>query len=483
MMEPDAVSTGAGTTRRDFLSAAGLGLLSVCMAGALPSRRDRKPNIIFIMADDLGYGELGCYGNTFNETPHLDQLAREGVRFTDAYAAAPVCSPTRASIMTGLYPVRTGITTWLPPSTETDRYLEPEKYVTVNEALTAAGYHTGLIGKWHLDTDFQANPGSPVRHGWHEVVGTETEYIAMGDYFYPYQKISTFTEGAPDEFLTDRLFAEADGFIDRNKDRPFLLYLAPYAVHDKLDAPRDRVEKYKRKYDAKHGDGQADRTWPQPENWMKKGKPDNPWLAAMLEAIDRGVGSLREQLKRLDLERDTYLVFFSDNGGAGNVANNGPLRGAKGSHYEGGIRVPMIIARPGTIPAGGTCSTPASSIDFYPTFCAWAGAPLPEGRTLDGLDLSPTLQGGGLDRDRLFWHYAELDGGRGKSAVRMGRYKYHESMDGTMELYDLQADPAESTNLLEELPQKAEQMRQILRNWRRQAGGRLEAFDGNGKTV
>jgi len=347
-----------GLTRRDVLKAAGAGLLAARISAWAAEPTGRKPNIVFIMADDLGYGELGCYGNTFNETPHLDQLARDGVRYTDAYAAAPVCSPTRASIMTGLYPVRTGITTWLPPSTQTDKYLEPDKYVTVNEALAAAGYHTGMIGKWHLDTEYTANPGGPLKHGWHEVIGTETEYIAMGDYFYPYKKISTFTEGAEDEFLTDRLFAEANGFIERNRERPFCLYLSLYAVHDKLDAPATLVAKYKHKYDAKYGAGAADRKWRLPENWLKKGKPDNPWMAAMLEKIDNGVGSLRAALERLALERDTYIVFFSDNGGAGGVANNGPLRGAKGSHYEGGIRVPMIIARPGSIAPGRTCSVP-----------------------------------------------------------------------------------------------------------------------------
>ncbi len=468
-----------GTTRRSFLQATGLGLLSVCLPGCVPQSAGRKPNIVFIMADDLGYGELGCYGNTFNETPYLDQLARDGVRFTDAYAAASVCSPTRASIMTGLYPVRTGITTWLPPGDQTDKHLEPQKYVTVNESLDKAGYHTGLIGKWHLDTDFDKNPGGPLKHGWHEVIGTETAYIAMGDYFYPYAKVNTFTEGAPDEYLTDRLFAEANGFIERNRAKPFCLYLSLYAVHDKLDAPKAIVSKYKQKYDAKYGPGEADKKWPQPENWIKKGKPDNPWLAAMLESVDTGIGSIREQLKRLDLERDTYIIFFSDNGGAGGVANNGPLRGAKGTHYEGGIREPMLVARPGTVPPGGTCSTPVSSIDFYPTFCAWAGAALPAGVKLDGLDLSPTLRGETLDRDRLFWHFADLNGVGDMSTVRMGRYKYHEFKNGNMELYDLETDLAESENLLDKLPAKAEQLRHILRSWRREAGGSLRVFDGD----
>jgi arylsulfatase A-like enzyme len=180
-----------------------------------------KPNIVFILADDLGWGELGCYGNTFNETPHLDELAFEGMRFTQAYAAAPVCSPTRPSIMTGQYPARVGITDFLAPkSTE---YLDPAKFTTLNEVLSNAGYHTGIIGKWHLDAHFKNEKGSPQRFHFDEVIASETKYIADGDYFYPYDKIGTITSGKPHEYLTDRESEEAVKFIQRNKARPFFL--------------------------------------------------------------------------------------------------------------------------------------------------------------------------------------------------------------------------------------------------------------------
>src|SRR5690606_3649967 len=189
------------------------------------SAQKKRPNIIFIMADDLGWGELGSYGNTFNETPNLDKLASEGVKFEQAYAAAPNCSPTRASIITGQYPARVGITDYLPEAEKAKKWLDPAKYITLNEALSAAGYHTGIVGKWHLDTHFELNRGGPKAHGFDEVIGSETDYIADGDYFYPYDKISTFTTGAENEYLTDRQSQEASKFIERNKDRPFFLYL------------------------------------------------------------------------------------------------------------------------------------------------------------------------------------------------------------------------------------------------------------------
>lgn len=435
-----------------------------------------QPNIILILVDDLGYGELGCYGNDFNETPHIDSLAVNGVRYTQAYTAAAVCSPTRASIMTGLYPARTGISTWLPPGNETDKYLDPAPFQTINETLSAAGYHSGMIGKWHLDTHFDTNFGGPEAHGWDEVIGTETEYIAMGDYFAPYQKVATL-EGPENEFLTERLFREAGQFVARQADGPFFLYLSLYAVHDKLDAPASLVEKYKAKYDARYGEGAAATKW-LPDNWQKKGKPDNPWMAAMLEIIDDGVGQLIAQLQSLDTDRDTYLVLFSDSGGAGGVANNGPFRGAKGSFFEGGFRVPLIIAH---VPGRDSTAAPIAptvsdalvwSTDLYPTFAAWANALLPD-RALDGLDISPTLTGAALPDRTLYWHHAELNDAGVKSAVRDGDWKYIETKHGEQWLFKLTDDPAEETNLVETNPGKTAALQTKLSDWRASAGAQL----------
>ncbi|RYY20318.1 MAG: N-acetylgalactosamine-6-sulfatase, partial [Chitinophagaceae bacterium] len=222
-------------------------LIVICVQDSVNAQdKNKKPNIIFIMADDLGWGELGCYGNDFNETPNLDKLAKQGLRFTQAYASAAICSPTRVSIITGQYPARVGITDFLPA--KTNRWLDPAKYITVNEALAGAGYHTGMFGKWHLDTDYETNKGGPKAHGFDEVIGTETKYIADGDYFFPYDKINTFTGGEENEYLTDRQSAEVVGFIKRNKDKPFFAYLPFYSVHTKLDAPEILVDKYKRKF-------------------------------------------------------------------------------------------------------------------------------------------------------------------------------------------------------------------------------------------
>ncbi len=431
---------------------------------------EQKPNIIFIMADDLGWKELGSYGNTFNETPNLDKLAAQAMQFTQAYAAAPVCSPTRASIMTGQYPARVGITDFLSP--KSTKYLEPEKYITINEALAAAGYHTGIIGKWHLDTHFKENKGGPAKHHFDEVIGTETKYIADGDYFYPYDKINTFVEGRGDEFLADRLAREAVGFIERNKEAPFFLYLSHYSVHTKLDAPQELVEKYKQKFNQKYGAGQAEKIFEGKENKRHQADHiDNPYLAAMLERIDAGIGKIMHTLEKNGLAENTILVFFSDNGGAFHVANNGNLRAHKTWLYEGGIREPLLIRWTGKIPQGSTTDVPVSSIDFYPTFLEAAGSKLPKGQQMDGKSLWPLLmQGKAIERDALFWHYPAETGqweNRMASAVRKGDYKLLEFYeDNRIELYNLKADPGENKNLVKSMPEKAKELQVLIDDWK-----------------
>ncbi len=436
-----------------------------------------KPNIIFIMADDLAWGELGCYGNDFNETPTLDRLARQGVRFTGAYAAGPTCSPTRASLLTGQYPPRTGITDFLSP--EVDKYLEPDRYVTVNEMLAAAGYHAAIIGKWHLDANFKRHPRGPATHGFHEVIGTETSYIADGDYVYPYDKIATFTDGKSGEHLTDRLSAEAVAFIRRNQEQrprqPFFLYLAHYAPHTALAAPRELVEKYQRKHDARHGRG-ASRKFDEPQNRAHLGKPDNPYLAAIIEQIDTGVGEIMAALDELGLADETLLIFLSDNGGDGRVANNAHLRMDKTHVWEGGIRVPQIARWPGVVAPDTTCDVPTCTIDFYPTFAEIAGGRLPGNQIIDGLSLVPLLRGGAaLPRDTLFWHYPadtapwpERAGG----AVRQGDLKLVEMyFDGRVGLFNLKQDPGERHNLAMQMPDKAAEMYRLLVHWRNEVTG------------
>lgn len=432
-----------------------------------------KPNIIFIMADDLGWGELEAYGNTFNETPNLNKLAAEGMKFMQAYAAAPVCSPTRASLMTGQYPARVRITDFLPEKEKTERYLDPDKYITINEALSKAGYHTGIVGKWHLDTHFDNLLGGPEQHGFDEVIGSETKYIADGDYFFPYDKTNTLKDGKDGEYLTDRQSLEACRFIERNKKSPFFLYLSYYSVHTKLEAKQALIDKYKKKFNTKYGAGKAEEIF-EGDNVRHEAKHlDNPYLAAMLESIDTGVGEVMKTLKKNGLEKNTILIFFSDNGGAGRVANNGHLRMNKTWLYEGGIREPLLVRWPDRIKPGSVSDVPVFSVDFYPTFIEAAGANKPQGHILDGKSLLPLLtKGVKPDRDTFFWHYPSETGKwkeRMSSAVRQGDYKliYFYKKD-QYELYDLKNDPGETTDLSEKMPEKTAALKILLNDWKKE---------------
>lgn len=442
-------------------------LLLVIYTFQVSAQTKKKPNIVFIMADDLGWGELNTYGSMFNETPNLNKLASQGTRFTQAYAAAPNCSPTRASIITGQYPARVGITDFLPEGQDTKRWLDPAKFVTLNEALARAGYHTGIVGKWHLDTHYKNHKGGPKAHGFDEVIGSETKYIAGGDYFFPYDKISTFIKGSENEYLTDRQCDEAAAFIDRNKNNPFFLYLSFYGVHSKLDAPAMLVNKYKRKFDAKYGAGQAEKIFGKKTEGPHK---DNPYLAAMLERIDAGVGQIMQTLDNNGLAENTLLVFFSDNGGAGKGANNGNLRGSKMWIYEGGIREPLIMRWPGKIKGGAIETTPVSSIDFYPTFLSVSTSEPPGDQVMDGISLIPLFGGRKLVRDELFWHYPSETAKSAEkmaSAIRKGDFKLLEFYrDNRIELYNLKTDPGESNDLSKKLPAKAAELKFLLENWK-----------------
>jgi arylsulfatase A len=429
--------------------------------------QNKKPNIVFILADDLGWGELNVYGSTFNETPNLNKLAAQGTKFTQAYAAAPNCSPTRVSIMTGQYPARVGITDFLPEGEKTKKWLDPAKFLTLNEALSSGGYHTGIVGKWHLDTHYGNHKGSPKAHGFDEVIGSETKYIAGGDYFFPYDKVGTFSTGSENEYLTDRQSEEASAFIIRNKSNPFFLYLSYYSVHTKLEAPEVLVNKYKRKFDDKYGKGQAEKLFGTKAEGPHK---DNPYLAAMLESIDTGVGKIMQTLEKNGLAENTLVVFFSDNGGAGKGANNGGLKGSKMWIYEGGIREPLIMRWPGQIKAGTTENTPVSSIDFYPTFLSVAGIKASEKHLLDGVDFMPLFKGEKLKRDELYWHYpSETAKSTEKmtSVIRKGDFKLIQFYaDNHLELYNLKEDRSEEIDLSTKLPEKSAELRKLLDEWK-----------------
>lgn len=427
-----------------------------------------KPNIIFILADDLGAGELGSYGNTFNETPHLDILAKTGARFTQAYSAAPICSPSRAAIVTGQYPARIGITDYLPDNAE--KYLEPSKYITINEALAKVGYKSGLIGKWHLERKFNTPRGNPIQHGFDEVIGTETKFIGDGDFFYPYDKAEGLnTEGSDGEYLTDRQFNEANKFVERNKNQPFFLFLSLYAVHTRLDAPQHLVDKYKIKFDQKYGIGKAVEIFDKDDR-HEAGHLDNPYLAAMIESIDDGVGRLLSKLKELGLYENTMILFFSDNGGVGKVANNGGLRAGKSWLYEGGIRENLLVNWPKYITGGTIVNVPVYGTDFYPTFIEIAQADNYSDKTVDGVSFLPLLIGGDLPkRNTFYWHYISETGkwvNRMCSAIRQDEYKLlYFYKNNRIELYNLKNDPSEKNNLALVEPDRVKTMKKLLDKW------------------
>lgn len=419
------------------------------------------PNIIMILADDLGWHELGCYGNRFNETPNVDRLAAGGMRFTQAYATAPVCTPTRIALMTGQHPARVGITDYLDVKDE--KFLSPN-YVTLNEQLKKAGYHCGLIGKWHLTGDYSLRRGEPAKHGWDEVICSETGYIANGDYVHPYffmPDVQAKTEG---EYLTDRLNQEAVDFIKRNHKkpdrtggpaaRPFFLYLSHYTVHTKLAGKPGKVAKYGQK----SGAGT---------------RQNNPELAAMLESLDEGVGQIVSALKELGLAENTLILFTSDNGGESNVTSNAPLRGGKSELYEGGIREPFIAYWPGTIKPGAVSEQVVNTLDIYPTLLELAAIKPAANQVLDGISLAPVLKGNTKPFARtLYWHYPlpkpHFLGGRSAGAIRSGDFKLIEYFDtNQVQLFNLADDLGEQIDLSEKLPAKRGQLLTQLQEWRR----------------
>ena len=461
--------------------------LAVASFGA----EERPPNIVFILADDLGWSELGCYGNDFNETPHLDRLSQQGMRFEQAYAAAPVCSPYRAALLTGQYPARVGIVDYLRPNSAAGLSLE---HVTLAEMLRQNGYSTGMIGKWHL-TGYRHHGAEhevrPVDHGFSWDFAAEVKGVGNGANFWPYvfrnQSIRWLDIDEKrfdrNEYLVDRMSAEAVEFIENNKQRPFFLYLSHYATHTILNGKKTFVEKYRKK----HKPGNSTRTKCYLcEDAGAKGDSLNHWagdhnphLAAMLESIDDGVGAITSKLDELGLADNTMIVFTSDNGGETNVTSNAPLRGGKSQLYEGGIRVPLIVRWPGEIPAGSRCKQPTANYDFYPTMLAAAGIEPNAKQTLDGLSILPTLRDPAVQpkRDALYWHYP-LDrphflGGTSSGAIRSGAWKLIEHFEtDDVELFNLQDDIGEKSNLARERPRQVKELREKLVAWRESVGAR-----------
>jgi len=439
--------------------------LNSCCAMAEP------PNIILIFIDDMGWGDLGCYGNDFIDTPRIDQLAAEGIRFTDFYAAGAVCSPTRCAVQSGQNQARIGITAHIPGHWRPfERVITPQTTmalpldtVTIAESLSDAGYRTGYVGKWHLGPssgfgpanqgyEFAAEINGPHLPGRFRVAGRQD------------------LKPRPDQFRTDFEAELCEQFIRNKDERPFFLMLSPFAVHIPLAGQSTLVEKYRQRA------------------IERRASLPSPIYAAMVEEVDTMVGRVVDAVDGAGLTENTMIVFTSDNGGLyrrydyraaadDDVSNLEPLRGEKGTLYEGGIRVPLIIRQPGSIAAAAVSSEPAISYDFYPTFVAVAGGALPQHQTIDGSDLAPILKSPAsrLDRNALHWHYPHFHHDRPAGAIRERDWKLIEYLDGTgdVELYHLTEDLSEKQNLAETKAGRKADLLAKLRNWRQRVTARM----------
>lgn len=446
--------------------------------GATPEPKpqaDQSPNVILFLIDDLGWKDLGCQGSEYYKTPNIDALAQSGARFTDAYSACAVCSPTRAAILTGKAPARLLLTEWLPSGRwnpysklQSGRYLKslPVEEVTLAERLRDAGYQTGHVGKWHLgDDDFS----SPIHHGFDFNAGGNP-HGAPGNYFYPYNgnwsvpstgrkvKWNVFEEGNEGEYLTDRLTDEAIGFITDNHDKKFFLHFAHYAVHTPLQAKKKMIAKYQT----------------QPEET----KQGSPVYAAMVESVDQSIGRVIQTLRDLGIEEETCIIFTSDNGGFYKATENDPLRANKGSYYEGGIRVPLIIKWPGVAEPGSVVHHPVISMDLYPTCLAMTGNPMLPHQHLDGVSLESCLKrNDDMPNRSLFWHYPHYNkhpSSFPSGVIRKGDWKLIQTFDPErVELYNLRTDLSETRSLLQDHPDVAERMMSELVQWRDSVGAEV----------
>ena len=453
-------------------------ILSITACSQKP--KVQKPNIIMLLVDDLGWRDVGFMGSKFYETPNIDGLSKQSMVFTNAYAACAVCSPTRASIQTGRYPARIGVTDWIrarfqlpgdtvsgspPPYQENgDRKLRTPSNpywmgldeVTIGQELKKSGYFTCHIGKWHLGDEKKYWPEN---RGYDINIGGSD----MGqpvNYFDPYANKAgvRFPNLAPrktGEYLVDRLADELVNVIDRHHDKPFFINMCYYAVHTPLMGKKDLVDKY------------------EAENTLDD--QDNPVYAAMIESVDDAVGKLLDNLKKNRLMDNTIIVFYSDNGGLLSSTSNKPLRAGKGYPYEGGIREPMFVYWKGHIEPGSKCDVPISSVDFLPTFCALTGTPLPD-RTLDGADISPLFFKKPIKSRALFWHFPHY---RGKdivpySIIRDGDWKLIKQYEGQeFQLFDLANDLGETEDLSGQKQNVVDSLNAKLEQWIKDTGAKM----------
>ena len=463
---------------------------------AVPTLIDAKQtNFLFFLVDDMGWADIGANGSKFHETPNIDRLARSGMRFTQGYAAGSVCSPTRASIMTGRHPVRVDITDWIPGQSnrKTNPLLHPDDLshlplaeVTIAEALKEHGYQTFFAGKWHL-----GNKGQwPTDQGFDINIGGHHRGSPPGGYYSPWSNPALKAK-QPGEYLTERLTDESVKFLEeRDKTSPFLLYLSYYNIHTPIQAYKKHIDHYK----AKAAKACQDVTPTEPEHdGINRTRQDNPALASMVAAVDDSVGVLLDKLTELKLDKNTVIIFFSDNGGLSTLARPGPgcnlpLRAGKGWLYEGGVREPTIIRAPDVTQPNSVSHKPMVSMDFFPTMLDLAGLPLQPKLHVDGQSLLPHLKGDDSGQRTFYWHYPHYHGSTWKpgASIRDGDWKliefYHYK---NFELYNLADDPGERQNLAKAKPTKAKLLRAKLLAWQKQMQAKMPVpnpdYDPNAK--
>lgn len=455
--------------------------------------QQQPPNILFILIDDMGWTDIGPFGSSFYETPNLDRFAKEGMLFTDAYASCPVCSPTRASLLTGKYPARVGVTNFIGGNNEGKlsdvpylHYL-PLEEKSLAKALKEGGYETYHVGKWHLGD----KPYWPEHHGFDINIGG-CDWGSPKTYFSPYGN-PKMDDGPVREYLTDRLTDEAIKLLKKPRDKPFFMFLSHYAVHIPIQSPPELVKKYEKK--AKDLGFDKLKTFEIGEQMsFLRGKnihvkrrliQSDPAYAAMVENLDMNIGRVLNSLEELELKENTIVVFTSDNGGLSTAESsptcNLPLNEGKGWMYEGGTREPCLIRWPKVIKPGTNCSIPIITTDFYPTFLDAAKLPFIPNQHCDGVSILPLFKGEQhLERDCIFWHYPHYSnqGGCPGSSIRMGDYKLIEFFENnSLELYNLKDDIGEKHNLVQEMPDIVKMMYSKLQAWQKEIEAKIPSLN------
>ncbi|MEW4455738.1 sulfatase [Bremerella sp. JC817] len=453
-------------------------------AYSVEAAETKRPNFVFFLVDDLGWADLSCYGSTFNESPNIDALAKSGMKFNQAYTACPVCSPTRASIVTGRHPVRVDVTDWIPGNGTIGKFLHVDdrdnlalEEVTMAEALKEEGYQTFFAGKWHLGEKGHW----PNDQGFETNIGGHHAGSPPGGYYAPWKNpvLEARREG---EYLTERLTEESIHFLEaRDQAKPFLLYLCYYNVHTPITPYKKRIEHFEEKAEATF-EGETPTLKEHEGN--SRARQDNAAYASMIAAVDQSVGEIVAKLDELKLDENTVVCFFSDNGGLCTLGgkrvgptSNLPLRSGKGWLYEGGVRSPMIVKAPGVTQPGTESEAPVVSMDFFPTFLELAGLPLQPNVHNDGESLVGLLKGEKQAEDRtLYWHYPHYHGSAWKpgASIRDGDWKLIEFYEyDTVELYDLSKDPNEQHDLSALMPEKTTQLREKLRTWQKEMNAKM----------